>query len=145
MDDLARFCDEWFAAWTGGDPEGLLAYYAEDAQYADPAKPHGIRGREALRKYFGRLLPANPDMVWTRRELFPIEGGFAVTWTARIPVGGRVVEERGCDLVWLRDGRTTGGAEDQDATGRRVVILRNEVYFDRAAWLDALSVSKRQP
>ena len=129
MSALEGFCDEWLAAWTGGDPQRLLAHYAEDAEYADPAKPQGIRGRDALLRYFGKLLPANPDMVWTRRELFPLEGGFAVTWTARIPVGGRVVEERGCDLVWLREGR----------------IVRNEVYFDRAAWLDALSVSKRQP
>ena len=121
--DLAKFCDDWLAAWTGGAPERLLAFYAEDASYADPAKPQGIQGREALARYFGRLLPANPGMVWTRRELWPLQGdGFAVTWTARIPVGGRVVEERGCDLVWLRDG----------------LIVRNEVYFDRAAWLDAL-------
>lgn len=130
--DLERFCDEWFAAWTGGDPARLLAYYDEGATYADPAKPRGVRGRDALARYFGRLLPANPEMVWTRRELHRFadpgdaEHAFAVRWAATIPVGGAVVTENGCDLVWLRGGR----------------IVRNEVYFDRAAWLAAL---KRDP
>lgn len=121
--DLERFCDDWFAAWTGGDSQRLLAYYSEDAWYADPAKPQGIQGRDALARYFGKLLPANPDMVWARRALHPLGmDAFVVTWTARIPVKGTVVTENGCDLVWLREGR----------------IARNEVYFDRTAWMRAL-------
>lgn len=119
---MEAFCDAWFASWTGGDPEALLAYYAEDARYADPAKPDGIEGRAALLVYFGKLLPANPRMVWTRRELMPIDGGFAVTWTARIPVGATEVVERGCDLVWLRGD----------------LIVRNEVFFDLTRWRAAL-------
>lgn len=121
--ELEVYCDEWFRAWTGGDPDRLLEHYAEDAVYEDPARPQGIRGHGELRRYFARLLPANPDMVWTRRELRPVEGGFVVSWTARIPVGGETLVERGMDLVLLRDGR----------------IARNEVYFDRAAWLSKLA------
>lgn len=125
--ELEAFCDEWFRAWTGGGAERLVAFYAEDAVYADPARPQGIRGHGELRRYFQRLLPANPHMVWTRRELHPVEGGFTVTWTARIPVAGETLVERGMDLVMLEGGR----------------IARNEVYFDRVAWLARLGGKER--
>lgn len=122
--DLARFCDEWLAAWTGGDVEKLAAYYAEDCQYSDPSKPKGVRGRAELRRYLAKWLPQYAEMVWTRELLFPIEGGFAVTWTARIPVRGEWLVERGMDLVLL------------DEQGK---IARNDVFFDMSAWREALA------
>lgn len=124
--DLEAFCDAWLEAWTGNRPEALLAFYAEDARYSDPARPHGLKGRAELRPYFVKLLGSNPEMVWTRERLWPIAGGFVVTWTARIPVGGDVVVERGADVVLLRDGR----------------IAENEVYFDRSRWMAALAARK---
>lgn len=120
---LERFCDDWFRAWAGNEPKRLLDYYADDATYVDPARPGGIMDRGDLAAYFEKLLDANPGMVWTRDRLFEIPGGFVVQWTARIPVNGREIVERGMDLVLLK--------------GRR--ILRNEVYFDRSRWLAALA------
>lgn len=119
MSDLRSFCDAWLAAWTGGDVDRLAAYYAEDCFYSDPTKPRGVEGREELRRYLAKWLPQYAQMVWTRRGLYPMEGGFCVTWDARIPVAGEWIEERGMDVVLL------------DATGR---IVRNEVYFDMTAW-----------
>jgi SnoaL-like domain len=123
--DLERFCDAWFAAWTGTDADRLAAYYAEDCFYSDPGKPEGIRGRDALSRYLRRLLAANPKLVWTRRALYPVPGGFAVTYDASIPLPtGETIVERGMDLVLL------------DAQGK---IVRNEVYFDMARWRAALT------
>lgn len=119
MRNLRGFCDEWFAAWTGGDVERLVAYYAEDCFYSDPSKPRGLIGRAELRRYLAKWLPQHAEMVWTRRELHPVEGGFCVTWDARIPVAREWIEERGMDLVLL------------DAAGK---ISRNEVYFDMTRW-----------
>lgn len=113
--ELARFCDEWLAAWTGNRPETLRTFYTEDAFYSDPARPQGLRGPELL-PYFQRLLTKNPDWTWTREELLEIPKGFCVKWRSRIPNGGRVVELTGLDLVELRRGK----------------IFRNEVYFDRS-------------
>ena len=117
------FCAKWLAAWTGNDPEGLLAYYAEDAAYRDPGRPGGLHGHAELRPYFTALLAANPDWVWTPEEVIPTAAGFTLKWRARIPAGGTVVEETGLDIVEVRDGK----------------ITRNEVYFDRAALLRALA------
>jgi hypothetical protein len=62
------------------------------------------------------------DDTWEADEVFPLDGGFALRWRATIPVGAAVVHETGLDLVLVAGGR----------------ITRNEVYFDRAALLEAM-------
>lgn len=126
--DLEAFCDDWFRAWSGGDVERLVATFADDCFYSDPTRPQGLTGKEELRRYLQKWLPKNPDMVWTRERLYPVQGGFAVTWTARIPVAGETLVERGMDLVLLDD------------AGK---VTRNEVYFDMTAWGRALSAATR--
>lgn len=121
--DLEGLCDAWFRDWTGGDVERLVAWYADGCFYSDPSRPAGIVGKDELRRYLQKWLPMNARMVWTREALYPVEGGFAVTWRATIPVGEQVLSERGMDLVLLDD------------AGR---IARNEVYFDMSAWRKAL-------
>lgn len=123
QEEARQFAERWLPAWTGNDPEGLAAFYSEDAFYLDPAVPAGIQGKAALLRYFRKLLAAFPDWVWTQREAIPMEDGFVNLWHARIPAGSRVLECDGVCLVQL------------DAQGK---IRRNEVYFDRSAILDAL-------
>lgn len=128
---LERLCDGWFAAWRGNDPERLLGHYAEDCSYVDPARPAGLRGHAQLRPYFVKLLGANPEWVWTRRELRPLAGedGFVVLYEATIPIPGQdTLVERGMDLVLL------------DEEGR---IVRNEVFFDLSRWLARLGRTPR--
>ncbi len=120
---LEAYCDAWFDAWAGNRPDLLASFYAEDCLYVDPARPQGIRGREELRRYFARLLAANPGWEWRRERLDPVEGGFAVTYRARIPLPqGEPLDLKGMDLVLLR--------------GREIVV--NEVHFDMALWLHRL-------
>ncbi len=110
---LESFCDRWLASWTGGDPDRLLAFYAPDAVYIDPAWPDGLHGRGALHGYLSRLLRLYPDWVWERESLFPIPAGFVLRWRSRLhPDSPRMA--RGMDLIELEGGR----------------IVRNEVYFD---------------
>lgn len=108
------FCDRWLAAWTGNDPERLLTFYTEDTYYRDPARPHGLNGRDELRKYLERLLAVYPNWVWSPVEIMPTEKGFTLKWRADIPINGQNIVEDGLDIVELRDGK----------------ISRNEVYFD---------------
>lgn len=127
--DLEAFCDAWFDAWRGNEPEKLAAYYAEDCYYVDPARPQGIVGRDELLRYFRKLLAANPDWAWKRERLDPIHQGFTVTYWAHVPVPtGETLRIKGMDLVLLRDGK----------------IAVNEVHFDTAAWLAALGKTPRR-
>lgn len=115
---LEAYCDAWIAAWNGSDPTRLLAYYADACVYADPAKPDGLQGKDALARYFRRLMAAFPDMDWRRRDLWPLEGGFVVQYVASVTVNGQRVTFPGMDLVLLDEGK----------------IVRNDVFFDRTAW-----------
>lgn len=120
---LDDFCRRWLAAWTGNQPHALLSFYADDACYRDPAHPAGLKGREQLERYFVKLLAANPSWTWQPLEIVPTAAGCALKWRATIPTQGSTIVEEGLDLVEIRDGK----------------ITRNEVYFDRAALLAALS------
>jgi len=120
--EARAFAERWLPAWSGNRPELLVSFYTEDAFYADPAIPDGVRGRAALLAYFQRLLAKNPDWVWTQRGSLPLAGGFLNLWHASVPVGERTVELDGVCTVELREGR----------------IVRNLVFFDRSALLDVL-------
>jgi hypothetical protein len=122
-----EFASRWLPAWTGNRPEHLAGFYSEDAFYADPAIPQGVRGRAALTAYFRKLLAQNPGWVWTQIEGIPMEGGFLNKWQARIPVGPKTLEVIGVCFVQL------------DGSG---LIRRNEVYFDRTALVAEIQALK---
>jgi predicted SnoaL-like aldol condensation-catalyzing enzyme len=113
-DELTQFVRQWLEAWTGNRPQALLGYYAADAYYQDPARPRGLRGRDAIGQYFARLLSANPKWVWELVELLPTEKGCCVKWKATVPKPTGEISFQGLDIVEL--------------AGRE--ITRNEVYFD---------------
>ncbi|MHA1481210.1 MAG: nuclear transport factor 2 family protein [Candidatus Thorarchaeota archaeon] len=121
-DELAQFINSWLKDWTGNDPEQLLSYYSNDALYIDPANRDGLQGHDSILPYFKKLLGANPDWVWTLKEIFPTEKGATFKWYAKIPVGDSVIEETGLDILEIESGK----------------ITRNEVYFDRTKLLSAL-------
>jgi hypothetical protein len=122
-EEARAFAQRWLPAWTGNEPERLASFYTDDAFYADPAIPQGVRGRGALTAYFVKLLARNPRWVWTHRGSIPIRDGFLNKWRARIPVGDRTIEAEGVCTVQLRGG----------------LIYSNEVFFDRSELLRALS------
>lgn len=119
---LLDFCDRWLEAWTGNEPDKLLAFFAPDASYRDPSTGGGLNGHAELAPHFRKLLSRNPSWTWRREELIPTAAGFTLKWHAMIPVGDQVVEEDGLDIVELKGGR----------------ISRNEVFFDRTALFAAM-------
>ena len=82
-----EFAERWLPAWTGDDPERLVAFYSDDVFYSDPAIPRGVRGRDPLLAYFRKLLARNPNWVWTQRGSLPLADGFLNEWHASVPVG----------------------------------------------------------
>jgi hypothetical protein len=110
-----EFALRWLPAWTGNNPEKLADYYSDDVVYLDPTVPQGLGGKDALLKYFRKLLAFNPDWVWTQIEPIPMEDGFLNKWHAKIPIGSRTIECVGVCFVQFND---------------KGLIRRNEVYFD---------------
>lgn len=120
--NLTQFCDEWLKAWSGNQPEQLLAFYSDNAFYSDPAFPNGLSGKSALKNYFIKLLAANPDWKWEVVEIFTTSKGFTLKWRATVPVKSQTISFCGLDIVELENNK----------------ICRNEVYFDRYEWLRLL-------
>jgi hypothetical protein len=116
------FCKAWLDSWTGNKPEELLKFYHADAFYADPSKRTGLKGHAQLLPYFAKLLALNPTWKWAAVEITPTLNGFTLKWKATIPVGNSAIEETGLDIVEIQD----------------ELIARNEVYFDRLNWMEAL-------
>ncbi|MHA1770464.1 MAG: nuclear transport factor 2 family protein [Candidatus Thorarchaeota archaeon] len=121
--ELFEFCRKWLDAWTGNQPEALLEYYTDDAVYIDPANRDGLKGKDAIRRYFVKLLDVYRDWVWKPIDVFPTDRGMVVKWDCTIPIGTRIIDETGMDLIELEDGK----------------ISRNEVYFDRTRLVEALN------
>jgi len=120
--ELKTFIDDWLSSWTGNKPNELLSYYADNVFYLDPATPTGISNKENLKQYFVKLLSKNPNWIWKSEEINPTERGCALKWKAEIPVGGGLVILFGLDIVEISDWK----------------ITRNEVYFDRIPWVEAI-------
>ena len=129
MDDieLAEFCKEWLENWTGNMPEKLIEFYTEDALYIDPANREGLRGHKEILPYFEKILAANPNWTWKPLEIIPTEKGCILKWECTIPVGERIINEKGLDIVELKERR----------------ICRNEVYFDQTRLVAAIKKQKR--
>jgi hypothetical protein len=111
-----EFASRWHPAWTGNNPEKLVEFYSDDAFYLDGSVPRGLKGKEALLRYFRKLLAENPEWVWSQIEAIPLEDGFLNKWQVSIPVGRKIIECIGVCFVQF------------DHEGK---IRRNEVYFDR--------------
>lgn len=117
--DARAFAARWLPAWSGNRPELLASFYTDDAFYADPALPNGVRGQEQLLAYFRRLLVRYPDWEWRQHRATPLEDGFLNHWEADIPTAEQTLTLRGVCTVQLRGER----------------IYRNEVFFDRSELL----------
>lgn len=64
-----KFADEWLAAWNSHDIERILSHYADDVVFQSPYIAHRyqdptgeVRGKEALRTYWGSGLEKQPDL-----------------------------------------------------------------------------------
>jgi ketosteroid isomerase-like protein len=80
--DVARareFAQQWVDAWNAHDLDGVLAHFADDAEFSSPVaaqllpETHGIlRGKEAIRGYWTIGLERIPDL---RFEVIDVYAG----------------------------------------------------------------------
>lgn len=69
LEEAQRHAEAWLRAWNDHDLEQILAHYGEEIEFISPfaaklmGSPDGtIRGKAALREYFGRALAAYPEL-----------------------------------------------------------------------------------
>ena len=101
------------AAANNGSLDGIVAVYAEDASLLPPNEP-GVKGREAIRQSWGRVLDAytlhfelETDEVEGREDLAYVRGHYKLTASPRAK-GGAVLPDQGKFVEVLKrqaDGR----------------------------------------
>lgn len=70
------FAHSWYAAWNAHDLDAIMAHYAVGIEHSSPfiarynqsAEPT-LRGKDAVRAYFGRALAANPTLSFHPQRL----------------------------------------------------------------------------
>lgn len=66
-EQAAAFAASWYAAWNADDLDAIMAHYAEGIEHSSPfiarfndSGEPTLRGRDAVRAYFGRALQRDP-------------------------------------------------------------------------------------
>ena len=75
--DTKAFAEEWIAAFNAHDLERILSHYEEDVTLVSPRvaliigdESGVVRGKAALRDYFGRALARVPDLHFALDEIY---------------------------------------------------------------------------
>jgi hypothetical protein len=130
--DLRKWVEEvWYPAWVGGAPavDKLVPLFAKDGVYIDPdtikhplATKGGIKGHDALRKFFTIVLTPNPDWKFVTHGVYPTKNGMVLHWVGHIPRGkDKTIVLRGTDIFQF----------DKDG-----LVAQVEEFFDRTDFLD---------
>lgn len=104
------FVEKWVAAWNAHDLEAILSHFTEDAVFASPVAARlvpgsdgVVRGKQALREYWGGGLRAIPDLRFEVLGHYVGVGVLVINY--RNQNGGLVSEV----LMIGADGLATGG------------------------------------
>lgn len=132
----------YFDAWNRRDADAVLATFAEDGTYCDPASGGRLRG-EALKGYMNALWAAFPDLSFEiASKGFAGENLVAAQWIMRgtntgsmmgLPPTGKSVTVSGADFIRVGGGRiqTVDGYFDSRAVpeqlGLQVLVQPREI------------------
>ena len=90
---------QYFAAWSAMDPEKWVSCFAGDAMSHDPYGATPMRGRTALREFFGRITGAMQEITLSGAPVFTAKDRAAVQFKGQgVGKNGRVVAIEGIDV-----------------------------------------------
>ena len=106
--DPQDFARRWIDDWNSHDIERVLAHYADDAEFRSPMAERltgdgVVRGRDALRAYWGPALIQRPALHFTLKTAFAGHRSVAIHYGDEL---GRDVVET---LVFNADGQASAG------------------------------------
>jgi ketosteroid isomerase-like protein len=114
--ETRRVVDALYAAFLGGDAEGMLALMADDVEvrFLGQGAFHGLPAARRFMAFAGGLLR---DVDFRIRELF-VDGdvGCCVWEETATTVAGEPWENHGVDVIRVRDGRIASLHENNDVS-----------------------------
>ncbi|GIG00198.1 nuclear transport factor 2 family protein [Catellatospora citrea] len=112
MPDATEFSGRWVAAWNALDVEAVLAHFHDDVVFSSPLAAQlfpetggVVRGKEALRAYWGEGVKRVPDLHFTVDAVYA--GVDAIVINYRNQRGGLVNEVLVFDGDLVRSGHAT--------------------------------------
>ncbi len=114
MNNPLQFANEWAAAWNSHDLDRIMAHYSDDVLFwsrkAERLVGTGeVRGKAALRDYWGKALALQPELMFTVCKVFAGVGMVAIYYhnqrseyvveTLRFGSDDLVVEASACQEV----------------------------------------------
>jgi steroid delta-isomerase-like uncharacterized protein len=138
QNDVRRFCERFAALYSAHDLDGLMAMYAEDAEFQVVDQPEPLRGRTAIRQYLQAQFDAFPDVhvelgtILVDGSSFADEGLVTGTNTGALaqpsgeplPATGKAVRLPFAEFVELADGK----------------VRRQRLYWDQMTAMGQLGV-----
>jgi steroid delta-isomerase-like uncharacterized protein len=122
---LPPLLEEWLAAFNAGDPDRLLALYAEDALWEELAIGLAARGPEQIRAHLDALFTAAPDIAYEVTDVlvtddravleWVVTGTYAADFPGLPPGAGQPFTFRGVSVFELADGQIHRYTEYWDA------------------------------
>lgn len=107
MSDNTDLVLAFVAAWSVGDAEDLMSYFAADAIYHNiPVEP--VTGTAEIRKTIDGFGDMSQETEWVVHQIAETEGGVVLTErTDRFKIGGKWVEIPVMGSFEIHDGKIT--------------------------------------
>jgi steroid delta-isomerase-like uncharacterized protein len=132
------FLGAWGEAWSCGNPEVLLPFYAADARYADMGNELTVTGHDQIRRFYDWMLAFSPDSKVVFGAAHGDGGGFAARWTWSGTAAGPIkVGEHVYPAAGIRFSVPGVAFCTLAADGR---IASHEDYYDMRAVLQQLNL-----
>jgi steroid delta-isomerase-like uncharacterized protein len=116
---------EWLAAFNAGDPDQVLALYAADALWEEPAIGLSARGPEQIRAHLDNLFTAAPDIAYEVTDAvvtddravleWVVTGTYTADFPGLPPAAGQPFSFRGASVFELAEGQIRRYTEYWDA------------------------------
>ena len=112
--ELIERLHAYYAAWSAGDPEAVLAFFTEDATFEDLAFEARFVGHEQIRSFVDLTYGGIPDFRIDPDQIVAGAGGAAASWTMSgthagdmpgFPATGRPFAVRAASVVTFADDR----------------------------------------
>jgi steroid delta-isomerase-like uncharacterized protein len=97
----------YYTAWSSGDLDGLMSYFAEDAVYEDVATGDLSTGKANVRIFAAKFLEDTPGVRVVPTSVLVGDGAAAVEWTMSAGAGDEAWSVRGVAIIKHAGGKIT--------------------------------------
>ena len=102
-----QIAGDWITSWNLHDLDSIMSHYSEDVELVSPIaikllgdKSGTVRGRDALREYFGKGLAAFPNLRFEMIEVFTGVNSFVLYYRRHNgPLGAELMELNNEDKI----------------------------------------------